>query len=144
MNAYIGLPLAIGDRLVGVLTLFASAPLPETSVRLLQGFASQLALHIDRHRLQRERERFRELFIGMLGHDLRNPLSAIGTGAQLAAMAADEPEVVKNAARRIQSSSSRMSRMVDQLLDFAQGRAGSALPAVPDERAPRRRLPRRR
>ena len=30
---------------------------------------------------QDERERFRDLFVGVLGHDLRNPLAAIALGS---------------------------------------------------------------
>jgi PAS domain S-box-containing protein len=70
---------------------------------------------------------FSEMFAGILGHDLRNPLSAILTGASLLARRADSDRVVKPAAR-IVTSATRMARMIDQLLDFTRLRLGRGLP----------------
>lgn len=64
-----------------------------------------------------------ELFIAVLGHDLRTPLSAILHGAELLQLIAREPKVV-DTAKRIQSSGDRMEKMVRQLLDIAQIRSG--------------------
>ncbi len=72
--------------------------------------------------------RFRELFLGMVGHDLRNPLSAIITGATLLLRpGALTPEQARTVAR-IHSSSHRMARMIEQLLDFTRTRLGAGLP----------------
>jgi PAS domain S-box-containing protein len=71
--------------------------------------------------------RFSELFVGILGHDLRNPLSAISTAAQVLARRADSDRVTMPA-KRILSSAYRMSRMIDQLLDFTRIRLGNGLP----------------
>ncbi|MDQ9169644.1 HAMP domain-containing sensor histidine kinase [Oxalobacteraceae bacterium R-40] len=65
-----------------------------------------------------------ELFIAVLGHDLRTPLSAILHGAELIQLLAKD-EKVAGAAKRIQSSGERMNKMVQQLLDVAQIRSGS-------------------
>ncbi|HEY1043637.1 MAG TPA: hybrid sensor histidine kinase/response regulator [Telluria sp.] len=64
-----------------------------------------------------------ELFTAVLGHDLRNPLSAILNGAELLARSSPEPMVVSTAGR-IKSSGKRMADMVEQLLDVARIRAG--------------------
>jgi PAS domain S-box-containing protein len=71
--------------------------------------------------------RFSELFVGILGHDLRNPLSAITTAASLLARRAETDKVSRPAAR-ILSSAGRMARMIDQLLDFTRIRLGQGLP----------------
>jgi signal transduction histidine kinase len=71
--------------------------------------------------------RFSELFVGILGHDLRNPLSAICTAAQVLTRRADS-ERVALPAKRILNSSQRMGRMIDQLLDFTRIRLGNGLP----------------
>jgi signal transduction histidine kinase len=71
--------------------------------------------------------RFSEMFVGILGHDLRNPLSAITTAASLLTRRA-EVEQVARPARRILSSAGRMARMIDQLLDFTRIRLGQGLP----------------
>jgi len=64
-----------------------------------------------------------EMFVAVLGHDLRNPLSAVSHGAALILRAADEDRV-KATAVKIQSSTARMVKMVEQLLDVARIRAG--------------------
>jgi PAS domain S-box-containing protein len=86
----------------------------------------------DRKRLHEELKRrnetlakemhFSDLFIGVLGHDLRNPLSAVMNTAVFLARSAD-PEVVTRA-KRMLNSAARMGRMIDQLLDFTRVRVG--------------------
>jgi len=71
--------------------------------------------------------RFSEMFVGILGHDLRNPLSAITTAASLLSRRSESDNVARPAAR-ILSSSGRMARMIDQLLDFTHIRLGTGLP----------------
>jgi signal transduction histidine kinase len=68
-----------------------------------------------------------EMFIGILSHDLRNPLAAVLAGAQLLARLTQEERSVRVLAR-IVSSSERMSRMIDQLLDFTRARIGQGIP----------------
>jgi PAS domain S-box-containing protein len=67
--------------------------------------------------------RFSEMVAGMLGHDLRNPLAAIKTGAQFVLRKADD-EKLRSCASHIVSGSDRMARMIDQLLDFTRIRLG--------------------
>ncbi|HVI23260.1 MAG TPA: PAS domain-containing sensor histidine kinase, partial [Myxococcales bacterium] len=96
----------------------------------------------DRKRLEVELERqneellrtvrFSEMFVGILGHDLRNPLSAITTAASLLARRAETDKVSRPAAR-ILSSAGRMARMIDQLLDFTRIRLGQGLPLTRSE-----------
>ena len=76
--------------------------------------------------------RFSEMFVGILGHDLRNPLSAITTSAQhLLRRSADEKIVTP--AGRILASAERMARMIDQILDFTRIRLGAGLSLHPKE-----------
>ena len=70
---------------------------------------------------------FGEMFAGMLGHDLRNPLSAITTSAGLLAARADS-DAVARPAQRVLNSAHRMERMIAQLLDFTRVRLGGGLP----------------
>jgi signal transduction histidine kinase len=71
--------------------------------------------------------RFSEMFVGVLGHDLRNPLSAISTAATHLLRRAGDEKIARTAGR-IVSSSDRMARMIDQLLDFTRVRLGRGLP----------------
>lgn len=72
----------------------------------------------------REALQMNELFISVLGHDLRTPLSAVMNGAELIQHLSEDDKVA-GVARRIQSSADRMEKMVAQLLDVAKIRSGS-------------------
>jgi signal transduction histidine kinase len=72
--------------------------------------------------------RFSEMFIGILSHDLRNPLSAITTAASALAQKREIAEKVAAPAGRILKSAGRMARMIDQLLDFTRVRLGNGIP----------------
>jgi signal transduction histidine kinase/ActR/RegA family two-component response regulator len=74
---------------------------------------------------------FQQRLIGISGHDLRNPLSAIAMAASLLA-ARDIPDEQRVAlARRITNSSKRMERIVSDLGDYSRSRVGTALPLFP-------------
>ena len=71
--------------------------------------------------------RLNEMFAAVLGHDLRNPLNAILTGAQLLELQSDDP-VVRRTAARMASSGRRMSRLIDDMLDLARARLAGGIP----------------
>jgi len=71
--------------------------------------------------------RLNELFTAVLGHDLRNPLSAILNSANLLERISKE-DVVKQSATRMVSSGKRMSRMIDDMLDLTRARLGGGIP----------------
>ncbi len=70
----------------------------------------------------------RERFVGVLGHDLRTPLSAIVMSARSLELAEASAERVHRSAERIFRSASRMQRMIDDLLDLARTTLGSGIP----------------
>jgi signal transduction histidine kinase len=70
--------------------------------------------------------RLSELFVAVLGHDLRNPLSAVVAGSALALRRVDDPQT-RAQLERVLRSGRRMSRMVDQLLDVTRVRLGRGL-----------------
>jgi signal transduction histidine kinase len=73
---------------------------------------------------------FRDQFVGILGHDLRNPLGAITAGAALLAVPEDHPQRRARVAARILNSSQRMGRMIADLLDLTQARLGGGIPVT--------------
>jgi signal transduction histidine kinase len=77
---------------------------------------------------QDERDRFRDLFVGVLGHDLRNPLSAITLGAAALLKGGTLGEKEAKGVARIARSADRMTRMIHQLLDFTRTRLGGGMP----------------
>ncbi|QSQ20265.1 response regulator [Pyxidicoccus parkwayensis] len=78
----------------------------------------------------RSAEEFREQFIGMLGHDLRNPLNALSMSAQQLQRRGGLDERQSNLTGRILTSAERMDRMIRQLLDFARARLGGGIPVM--------------
>jgi signal transduction histidine kinase len=68
--------------------------------------------------------RLNELFTAVLGHDLRTPLSSVQANAEIVKRLATDDRVA-DAANRIGSSSTRMARMISQILDLARVRARS-------------------
>jgi signal transduction histidine kinase len=78
-----------------------------------------------------DRDRAREIFIAMLGHDLRAPLHAIVVGGELLSRRKDALDAAAlKVAGQIRSSAMRMEKMIGDLLDFARGRFGGGLPIV--------------
>jgi signal transduction histidine kinase len=78
-----------------------------------------------------ERDRTRDRFISILGHDLSQPLNAIQFGAQaLVSGAAGDASAQKTAAL-MASSAVRMQTMIADLLEFARGRGRQAMPITP-------------
>lgn len=87
-----------------------------------------------RQELEREEEaRFQERFIGVLGHDLGNPLAAVRLSSA-ALLARDTlPPDVRRVVARIDGSAERMARLVKQLLDFTRARMAGGIPLRPHE-----------
>jgi PAS domain S-box-containing protein len=72
-------------------------------------------------------EEAREQFIAVLGHDLRNPLSAISLGAELLAKLPAPYDVM---GAQIARSARRMEIMIRDVMDFTRGRLGGGIPVV--------------
>ncbi|TMQ05315.1 MAG: HAMP domain-containing histidine kinase [Deltaproteobacteria bacterium] len=100
-------------------------------VELVELIATLRALYRLR-RAERERERHRELFLGTVGHDLRNPLQTIVTAAQVLAASPTLGKTERKTVATIERTADRMRRLIDQLLIFTQGAAGG----VPVRREP--------
>ncbi|RYF24710.1 MAG: PAS domain-containing sensor histidine kinase [Flavobacteriales bacterium] len=75
---------------------------------------------------ERELAALREQFIAVLGHDLRNPLGAIKTGASLLSRA-DLSDRNKTIVKLINKSSLRMEELITNVMDFARVRLGGGI-----------------
>jgi sigma-B regulation protein RsbU (phosphoserine phosphatase) len=86
-------------------------------------------------RLERVDAELREQFIAVLGHDLRNPLSAIGGGVYLL-----RKETLSSKGAQLlglmEASVTRMAGLIDNVLDFARGRLGGGLGLERDAEEP--------
>ncbi|NRD67826.1 PAS domain-containing protein [Corallococcus exiguus] len=89
-----------------------------------------------RHEAEAEAKRraeFEQLLIGIVGHDLRNPISAITMAATTLARREDSDPRDQRAVARILSSAERAHRMLRDVLDFTQARLGGGIPMDPRE-----------
>src|SRR5262249_59155543 len=59
-------------------------------------------------------------FVAMLGHELRNPLSAVVTSLELARRRGSDAETVERSFAIIERQTRRLTRLVDDLLDVSR------------------------
>jgi hypothetical protein len=83
--------------------------------------AAERAAGAEKSRVQE----FQERFLAILGHDLTQPLASIELGVGLLGMRSKEPAFVRDV-ERTHASLRRMSRMIEQILDFTRSRLGVA------------------
>jgi signal transduction histidine kinase len=129
------IPLVCDGRLIGKFMVYYRRPRQFSAAELdmARAIANHVAAAIGRFSALRELEqtvRFNEIFTGMLGHDLRNPLGAIMAAAQMAVRRSEQGQLEKPLGRIIKSSE-RMATMIDQLLDFTRVRVGEGIPIDP-------------
>lgn len=147
-QSYISVPITLKNgNFFG--TLCAIDPKPAqlkntTVIGTFTMFADLIAFHLDaleqialtelELKKQQEVAVLREQFIAILGHDLRNPLNAISSSAQLLSrLNLDERGI--RIAKIVKDSSFRMNGLIENMLDFASGRLGEGITIsrTPDE-----------
>jgi signal transduction histidine kinase len=84
----------------------------------------------ERRRAAEEASRIKDVFVAVLGHELRSPLSAIRMSAEEIRSASETKEWIQ-IAERIISASERMSRMIATVLDYTRGQLGGGIPVSP-------------
>ncbi len=140
LQSYISIPIFLtnGDFFG---TLCAIDPNPallnnEKTIGMFKLFAELIAFHLEslqnlsktQTQLAEEQTnaQVREQFIAILGHDLRNPVGAISTAAQLMLRNSQDEKNIK-LAKIIQDSTIRVRGLIDNMLDFASGRLGTGI-----------------
>jgi phosphoserine phosphatase RsbU/P len=86
---------------------------------------------------ERETAELREQFIAVLGHDLRNPLAAISAGARIlqrSGVLREHKDL--RVLDMINTTVTRMSDLIDDVLDFARGRLGGGITLNRDANRP--------
>ncbi|MDQ2821060.1 MAG: response regulator [Pseudomonadota bacterium] len=66
-------------------------------------------------------------FLAMLGHELRNPLSAISSASALIGLSNASPDTVGRAKQIIQRQTQHLTHIVDDLLDLSRAMSGKIL-----------------
>ena len=72
----------------------------------------------------------RELFLAILGHDLRAPLTNMGLAGDLLMRAALPPEKIVELGARVKRSAQAMNAMVDDLLGYTRTQLGNGMPTL--------------
>lgn len=141
INSYIAVPLRWpGGETFGTLCALdpSASDISDQNLGIFSLLAELITLQLaaeDRAAVQekelaraREEAEAREMLIGVLGHDLRAPLTAIKASAQFAKRSVDDTPMVEVMLDGIESSVTRMHRMIADLLDFTRGRLGGGIP----------------
>jgi signal transduction histidine kinase len=68
------------------------------------------------------------MFLAILGHDLRNPLGTVVTGSSFLMQAVDIPPRYVLVATRMFNSAKRMSKLINDLIDFTRTHLGPGIP----------------
>ena len=123
---FLGVPLVVGGEVTGLLAVarhVGDVPADEAEW-LLSALADQAAVALEKTRLDETAE-FRERLIGIVSHDLRDPVAAIlMVTATLRRWRQLDPQTMDTLVHRIQSSADRANAMIHDLLDFTQARLG--------------------
>lgn len=121
------LPLVTGDRAEGVLTVRVTQPLTLEQRELLDAFAAQLALFINKERalteshaaqLAHQSQKLQKALFDSVSHELKTPLAAMS--ATLQQPRPDHAE--------LQQAVARLTRTVDHLLDATRLESGLLQP----------------
>lgn len=133
-GSFIVVPLIARGKTLGMLGLGASRASRRygpQDVRLVEVLANRVAMAVDNARLYEALERAiraRDEVLGIVAHDLRNPLNAIVLNAQALRRLGDETEL----SERIHRAAMRMNRLIQDLLDVARLDAGQRLSITQD------------
>ncbi|WP_149086897.1 sensor histidine kinase [Pseudomonas prosekii] len=97
-------------------------------IRFNEAIDQALAISIARYAAAVQSSR--DIFLGILGHDLRTPLSAILLGADVLLRTDSLGERATKIASRIYSSVNRANQIVGDLLDFTRSQLGPGIPVI--------------
>ena len=131
-RSLITLPLLAGGKLLGAIALLSSAGsrvYGPADLRLAEELAQRAALSVQNARLYRAAQRTtqaRDDILGIVAHDLRNPLATILLQAEIFRSLGPEPDSrYDKALNLIVRAASRMNRLIQDLLDVTRMEAGS-------------------
>lgn len=98
----------------------------EEIARFNEGIDKALAESVQRY--SSEVDASRDMFLAVLGHDLRSPLSGIAMSAMLLATPDLTDAARQQAAVRIKRASRDMNRLITDLLEYTRTRLGAGIP----------------
>src|SRR5438128_2145321 len=145
LRGYHGVPLMLGDELIGVATIGSrtAAEFSEEDRLLFRTMSERAAALIAKARLDAELARrnadlaaaleYRDRLLGVLSHDLRNPLGVILLSAEMLDRGGPLSNEQHRTVRRVADNARRVHHMVRDLLDYTRFRQSQELPISPRE-----------
>jgi two-component system, OmpR family, sensor histidine kinase KdpD len=125
------IPLVTGDRAEGVLTVRLGAPPTLEQRELLDAFAAQLALFLNKERaleesrsaqIAKQSQKLQKALFDSVSHELKTPLAAMSAALQ-SRNASEQPDRAE-----LQQAVQRLTRTVDHLLDATRLESGLLQP----------------
>ena len=125
--------LVAGFPITKTVRIFNSAS--EPLIQLMVGYATAYHEYLDMHeqRYQREKEladelndanRLQEMFISIMSHDLRSPLSAIVGYSELIEMRSKDDEKIHGFANKIENAALDADRMIESMRTYSKLKRG--------------------
>jgi PAS domain S-box-containing protein len=125
--SYIAAPIGIQDRLLAVILLASTSRRYDgEDLALAEEVTRRAALALDHARLYDEAQRAiraRDQIVGIVAHDLGNPLSVVRILTSLIKGVSPDPEYQQHISA-IQTSARQMERLISRLLDLRRIEAG--------------------
>ena len=121
-RSILAVPLVAGDRCLGMLRIGSASRIYDPrDLALMEEIGRRCSLFIENARLHRAEQlaiRARDEILGVVAHDLRNPLGVILLEVARMARSHDADERILQTASRIDRSARRMHRIINDLLDI--------------------------
>ncbi len=126
LKSYIGVPLIVRGKTIGVITFIMAESghtYDETDLAVAEDLASRTGIAVENSQLYRElrdADHRKDEFLATLAHELRNPLAPIRNGLQVFRLAGARGEMAEDALTMMERQLSHMVRLVDDLLDVSR------------------------
>ena len=139
LHSYIGVPLAVRGKTLGVITFVTGEShrrYRTGDLALAQDLARRAAVAIENAtllRALRDSDHAKDVFLATLAHELRNPLAPVWNGLSIIARAPQDTERVVQVTGMIERQVGQLARLVDDLLDVSRITTGKI--ALKKERA---------
>lgn len=119
--------LSLGERLEPAFVLAGGLVISLLLYQLTRALGRQRQQAEERSQTLQEQVQFADLFVGIVSHDLRNPLNVIRLNASLLARAPLAQEQAQRV-QRIEASAASSERLIHDLLDLTRARLAGGIP----------------
>ncbi len=126
LKSYIGVPLRVRGKTLGVITFISSESAhsyDHSDLAVAEDLVSRAAIAIENSQLYRElrdADQRKDEFLATLAHELRNPLAPIRNGLQVMRLSSPEDDAMAETRAMMERQLNQMIRLVDDLLDVSR------------------------